>query len=82
MDIKMDQVRIITPLPLIKEAVVELPLAERQQPRSDQVLMKEGAQTTMAGRCQTFSEKQGRYGLEAGIVQAIHPSVGMAAVEQ
>jgi hypothetical protein len=39
----MDQIRIITPLSLIKQAIIELPLAERQEPWSDQVLMEEGA---------------------------------------
>ena len=76
MDSKVDQVRIITPLPLIKQAIIERPVAERQQPRADQVLMEEGAQTTMARRCQAFGEEQGGHGIEAGIVEAIHPSIG------
>lgn len=82
MDAKMDQIRIITRLPLIKQAIVELPLAERQQPRSDQVLMEEGSQATMSGRRQAFGEEQGGHSIEAGIVQAVHPGVGMGAVEQ
>ena len=81
-DTKMYQVRIITPLPLIKEAIIELPVTKRQQPRSDQVLMEEGAQATMAGCRQTFREEQGRHGVETGIVEAIHPRVGMTAVEE
>jgi hypothetical protein len=81
-DIKMDQIRIITALPLIKQAIVELPLTKQQQPWSDQVLMEEGAQATMAGRRQAFGEEQGGHGIEAGIVQAVHPGIGMAAVEQ
>ena len=44
--------------------------------------MEEGAQATMAGRRQACDEKQGGHGVEARIVQTIHPSVGMAAVEQ
>jgi len=35
----------------------ELPVAERQQPQSDHVLMEKGAQATMAGRCPTFREE-------------------------
>src|SRR5262249_54546774 len=69
-------------LPLIKKAIIERPLAGWQQPRADHMLMKEGAQATMAGRRQAFSEEQGGHGVEARIVQTIHPGVGMAAVEQ
>jgi hypothetical protein len=78
----MDQVCIIAPLPLIKQAIIELSLAEWQQPRPDQVLMEEGAQATMAGRRQPFREEQGGHGIEACIVEAIHAGVGMAAVEE
>ena len=41
MDLKMDEVRIIALLPLIKEAIVQLSLDQRQQPRADHVLMEE-----------------------------------------
>lgn len=36
----------------------------------------------MAGRGQTFRAEQGGYGIAAGLVAALHPSVGMAVVEQ
>ena len=44
--------------------------------------MEERAQAAMAGRREAFSEEQGGHGVEARIVQTIHASVGMAAVEQ
>jgi hypothetical protein len=81
-DIKMDQVRLITPLPLIKEAIIALPVAKRQEPWSDQVLMTKGVQATMAGCRQTFGEEQGGHGAETGIGAAIHPRVGMATVKE
>jgi hypothetical protein len=39
-DLKMDKVRIITLLPLIKQAIVQLSLDKRQQPRTDHMLME------------------------------------------
>jgi hypothetical protein len=44
--------------------------------------MEKGAQATMAGRCQTFREAQGGHRIETGLVEAIHPGIAMAAVEQ
>src|SRR5437879_10332521 len=46
------------------------------------MLMEERAQATMAGRRQAFGEEQSGHGVEARIVQTIHPGVGMTAVEQ
>jgi hypothetical protein len=42
-DTKIDSIRIIAPLPLIKQAIIERPLAKWQQPRADQMLMEERA---------------------------------------
>jgi hypothetical protein len=44
--------------------------------------MEERTQAAMAGRREAFGEKQGGHGVEARIVQTIHPGIGMAAVEQ
>ena len=59
-----------------KQAIIERPLAEWQQPRADHMLMEERAQATMAGCRQAFGEKQGGHGVEARIVQTIHPGIG------